>query len=222
MLSKRSGPGALAGAAEAYSRCLRNALHTSFAPPAQRACDGRTKLRRAFRAFSALPDRERSQSLLRLVRPANGQRWNIHEATRRTGIPAESIMLALMTCGSTDGLTGALIEQMGWGAHLIILSNGGGRLVSPVPSGFRNVEAGQWFSQSIAELHPDDSRVLRLRDHSTLPIEQTARLLRIDYHDALAWLRCHRLGGLFIDDTPFVSCLHLGRLGAFAARGRGK
>jgi hypothetical protein len=152
MLSKRSGPGALAGAAEAYSRCLRNALHTSFAPPAQRACDGRTKLRRAFRAFSALPDRERSQRLLRFVRPANGRPRNVRQAAQRTGIPADIIML----CGSTDGLTSAMIEQIGWGAHLIILSNGAGRLVSYVPSGFRNVETGQRCSQRIACLVASD------------------------------------------------------------------
>ena len=219
MLSKRTGPGALAGAAEASSRCFREALHILSEPPAQRACDGRTKLRRAFRAFSALPDRERSKRLLRLVRPTNGRRWNIHEAAQRTGIPAESILLALMTCGSTDGLTGAIIEQMGWGAHLIIRSTSDGRLVPPVPSGFQNVEARQRFSESIAELHPDDSRVVRLRDLATLPIEQTARLLRIDYRDTFARVRCHRLGGLFIDDTSFVSRLHLGRLGLLTAKG---
>src|SRR5262249_28756969 len=164
MTPKRSGPGALAGATEANSRCFRGVLHTLSEPAAQLGGDGRTKIRRAFRAFSALPDRERSQRLLRLVRPANGQRWNIREAAQRTGIPADSIMLALMTCGSTDGLTGAIIEQMGWGAHLIIVSNDGSRLV---PSDFRYVKAGQWLSQSIAELHPDDSRVVRLRDLAT-------------------------------------------------------
>src|SRR5690349_4379897 len=46
---RRRGPGVLAGTPEPGSRCLRDALHTSFEPPAQRACDGRTKL--GFRAF---------------------------------------------------------------------------------------------------------------------------------------------------------------------------
>ena len=89
--------------------------------------------------------------------------------------------------------------------------------LSRVSSGFRNVEARQRFSQSIAVLHPDDSLVVRLRNLATLPVDQAARLLRIDHRDTLARLRCHRLGGLFIDDTPFVSRLHLGRLGALAA-----
>jgi hypothetical protein len=222
MLSKRTGPGALAGAAEASSRCFRSILHTLSEPAAQLGCDGRSKLRRGFRAFSALPDRERSQRLLRLVRPANGRRWNIQEAAQRTGIPAESILLALMTCGSTDWLTGAIIEQMGWGAHLIIRSTSDGRLVPPVPSGFQNVEARQRFSESIAELHPDDSRVVRLLDFATLPIEQTARLLRIDYHETLAWLHRHRWKGCSsMTRRSFPVCI-LGRLGAFAARGRGK
>lgn len=213
---KRSGPGALAGATEASSRCFRGVLHTSSEAAAQLACDGRTKLGRAFHAFSALPDRERAQRLLRFVRPANGRSWNIREQARHTRIPAESIMLALMTRGCTDGLTARIIEQMGWGAHLIIQVGHAGRLV---PSGFRNVEAKHWLIESIAELHSDDGLVVQLRDLATLRVEDTARLLHIDHRDILARLHCHRLGGLFIDGTPFVSRLHPGRLGFLAASG---
>src|SRR4051812_13150974 len=105
MPSEQCGPDALVGATGAGGiQCSSGTLNTPTKAALQAVHDGRTRLGRAFRSFQALPDQERARILLGLVIPTDGKPWTVRQAAERTGIPAEIILLALMTCGDANPL----------------------------------------------------------------------------------------------------------------------